>query len=51
VKGKGLGLYLCKLLVERYGGTIWIEDRVPGHHEMGTIVKFRLKKPPMIIKG
>jgi len=48
VKGKGLGLYICRLLVERYGGSIWIEDRVPGQHEKGTAVKFLLKKPPIV---
>jgi two-component system sensor histidine kinase KdpD len=46
VRGKGLGLYLCRMLVERYGGKIWIEDRVPGHPEQGVIFKFQLKKEP-----
>jgi two-component system sensor histidine kinase KdpD len=46
IKGKGLGLYLCRMLVERYGGTIWIEDRVPEHPEQGVVFKFQLKKEP-----
>jgi len=29
-RGKGLGLYLVKSLVESYGGMVWAEDRVPG---------------------
>ncbi|MCC7565169.1 MAG: PAS domain S-box protein [Methanomicrobiaceae archaeon] len=41
--GKGLGLYLVQILVERYGGTIWVEDRVPGHPEEGAAFRFTLK--------
>jgi PAS domain S-box-containing protein len=43
--GKGLGLYITRIIVERYGGQIWAEDRVPGHPEQGAAVKFRLKRP------
>jgi two-component system sensor histidine kinase BarA len=46
VRGKGLGLYLCRMLIERYGGKIWVEDQVPGHSERGAIFKFLLKKEP-----
>lgn len=28
--GQGLGLYLVQILVERYGGRVWAEDRVDG---------------------
>jgi PAS domain S-box-containing protein len=46
VRGKGLGLYLCRMLIERYGGKIWMEDRVPGHPEQGVVFKFQLRKEP-----
>ena len=46
VRGKGLGLYLSRMLVERYGGRIWVEDRVLGHADQGVAIKFRLRKAP-----
>jgi PAS domain S-box-containing protein len=42
--GEGLGLFICRTLVERYGGQIWVEDRVPGRPEKGSAFKFTLKK-------
>jgi sensor histidine kinase regulating citrate/malate metabolism len=33
-------LYLVQILVERYGGTIRVDDRVPGHPEEGAAFKF-----------
>jgi signal transduction histidine kinase len=33
--GSGTGLYLAKRIVNRYGGRIWIEDRVPGNPAKG----------------
>jgi signal transduction histidine kinase len=33
--GKGLGLYLVRMLVESYHGKVWVEDRVPGDHTKG----------------
>jgi len=42
--GEGLGLYLVQILVERYGGKIWVEDRVPGRPEEGAAFRFTLKK-------
>ncbi len=34
-RGKGLGLYLVKTLVEEFNGMVWAEDRVPGDHAKG----------------
>jgi PAS domain S-box-containing protein len=33
--GRGLGLYLVKLLVENYNGRVWVEDRIGGDHTKG----------------
>jgi len=43
-KGLGLGLYICKELVTRQGGRIWVE---PGAHE-GTTFSFTL---PLFVPG
>ncbi len=40
--GKGLGLYIAKMLVTRYGGQIRVEDRVPGHPGEGAAFRFTL---------
>lgn len=34
-EGSGIGLHLSRLLVESYGGMIWVEDRVPGEPARG----------------
>ncbi len=43
-KGEGLGLFIVRTLVERYGGKVWVEDRVPGHPEEGAAFRFTLQK-------
>lgn len=40
-KGNGLGLALCKRVVENHGGKIWLESKL----EAGTTVHFTLAKP------
>jgi PAS domain S-box-containing protein len=42
--GKGLGLYIVRTLIERYGGSIRVEDRVPGRSEEGAAFRFTLQK-------
>ncbi|MDN7024965.1 PAS domain S-box protein [Methanoculleus sp. FWC-SCC1] len=42
--GKGLGLYISRMLVERYGGRIWVDDRIPGKPEGGAAFRFTLQK-------
>ncbi len=43
-RGEGLGLYICRTLLERYGGRIWVEDRVAGTTEAGAAFRFTLKE-------
>ncbi len=43
-RGEGLGLFLTRTLVERYGGRVWVDDRVPGRPEEGAAFRFRLRK-------
>jgi sensor domain CHASE-containing protein len=40
----GPGLHIVKLLIEAYGGRIQVDDRVPGHPDKGTVIRFTLKK-------
>ncbi|WP_292521734.1 HAMP domain-containing sensor histidine kinase [Methanoculleus sp.] len=42
--GTGLGLYICRVLVERYGGRIRADDRIPGSPESGAAIRFTLRK-------
>ncbi|WP_197018460.1 sensor histidine kinase KdpD [Methanoculleus sp. MH98A] len=42
--GEGLGLYLVQILIERYGGRVWADDRVPGRPGKGAAFRFTLKK-------
>lgn len=48
VKGFGLGLSIVSAIVDKYGGRIWVEDRVKGDFTKGTVFKIMLPKaaPP-----
>ncbi|MFX1318948.1 MAG: PAS domain S-box protein [Promethearchaeota archaeon] len=35
VRGSGIGLTLVQRILQRYGGEIWVEDRVTGDHTQG----------------
>jgi signal transduction histidine kinase len=40
----GLGLHIVKMLIEAYGGRVWVEDRVAGQPGLGAVLRFTLKK-------
>ncbi|MDN7025849.1 PAS domain S-box protein [Methanoculleus sp. FWC-SCC1] len=43
-KGEGLGLFICRILAERYGGKIWVDDRACGRPGKGAAFRFTLRK-------
>jgi signal transduction histidine kinase len=42
--GRGLGLYITRMLVEHYGGEIRAGDRVQGQPEQGAAIRFTLRR-------
>jgi len=44
VKGFGLGLSIVSSIVSKFGGRIWVEDRVQGDFAKGTVFKISLPK-------
>jgi signal transduction histidine kinase len=48
IKGFGLGLSIVSAIVDKFGGRIWVEDRVKGDPSKGTVFKVILAKaaPP-----
>ncbi|MDN7025572.1 PAS domain S-box protein [Methanoculleus sp. FWC-SCC1] len=42
--GDGLGLYIAKKLIERYGGHVWVDDRVENRPELGAAFRFTLRE-------
>jgi two-component sensor histidine kinase len=45
-KGAGIGLYIVKKLVNREGGRVWIEDRIPGNSARGARVVMTFPQAP-----
>lgn len=43
-KGAGMGLSIVKSLVDRYSGSIWVENRVYGDHSRGSVFNILLPK-------
>lgn len=41
-KGSGMGLHIVKTLANRYGGKVWVEDRVQGDCSKGAVFKVEL---------
>jgi signal transduction histidine kinase len=41
-KGSGLGLHIVKTLAVRYGGKVWVENRVNGDPSQGSVFKVQL---------
>ncbi|MDD4566858.1 Signal transduction histidine-protein kinase BarA [Methanoculleus chikugoensis] len=46
MSGLGLGLYICRMLIEHYGGKIRADDRVEDRPEEGAAIRFSLRKAP-----
>ncbi|MFW9991163.1 MAG: PAS domain S-box protein [Candidatus Odinarchaeota archaeon] len=44
-KGSSLGLFIVKMLIDRYNGKIWIESRVPEDYTQGTRIYVELSRP------
>jgi PAS domain S-box-containing protein len=42
--GDGLGLFVVRMLIERYGGTLRVEDRVEGRPDLGAAFRFTLRE-------
>jgi len=44
LEGHGLGLSVVSALCNRYRGSVWVEDRVPGDHTKGSVFSVVLPK-------
>jgi len=43
-KGMGLGLSLARAITEKFGGSIWVENRAPGKPAGGSVFKIAIPK-------
>jgi len=41
-RGEGMGLHIVRTLARRYGGRVWVEDRVSGEYAKGAVFKIDL---------
>ncbi len=44
VRGSGIGLTLVQRILQRYGGQIWVEDRIAGNHSQGANFVVRMPR-------
>ena len=47
IKGFGLGLSIVSAMVEKFGGSIWVEDRVKNDYSKGAVFRIALPKADM----
>ncbi len=40
----GMGLFIVKTITDRYGGRLWIEERVPGDYKQGSVFCLELPR-------